>query len=359
MATSSTISTVLSTIFRDELIKQANRSSPALAFLEKRGGRNSVCTWPVTGTGATAAAYNETDAFTSPTTDKRVQAKLDWALYKSEFQVTGFAEAIAAATGSPAELANLFRREVMNAGAALGSQINTHFYNGAEAASPNQVVGLNEGLDDGTNTNVYAAINRTTDTFWKGNLNHNSGTGRALSLSLLRTLKSKIFRGSGETLADYVIFAPPELLDKYAELFDASRDYVTEIVVPGRGQITLDGGYEVAKFGGALFVADKDVPYTNNVAPTEDVSQCYFVNPRHVHWEIVPSIPSQIGAGGEVNQVEDLMAGQRAVTNFPITVQLLGPTGDFTNGFVKTYIQLVVERPNATGILKDINIGQV
>lgn len=359
MATAATISTVLSTIFQDQLVKQANRTSPALAFLEKRQGKNSICTWPVTGTGATAATYAETAAFTSPTTDVRRQAKLDWALYKSEIQVTGKAEAIASATGSPAELANLFRVELMNAGAALGSKINVDFYAGTEAASPDAVVGLNEALDDGTAMDVYAGITRSVDAFWKGNKDHNSGTGRSLSLNLLRTLKTKIHRASGETLSDYIIFAAPEFLDKYASLFDAGRDYVTEIVVPGRGMITLDGGFEVAKFGGALFVADKDIPFTDNVSPTEDVSKCYFVNPRHVYWNILPSVPSRIGAAGEIDRVEDISAGLNAVTNFPITVQLLGPTGDFTNGFVKTYLQLVVERPNSCGVLADINIGQV
>ena len=220
-------------------------------------------------------------------------------------------------------------------------------------------MGLNEALDDGTATDVYAGITRSVDAFWKGNKDHNSGTGRALSLALLRTLKTKIHRGSGQTLANYLIFAAPEFLDKYAALFDSSREYVTEVVIPGRGPITLDGGFEIAKFGGALFVADKNVPFTDNVSPTEDTSKCYFVNPAFTHWEILPSVPSQIGAGGQIDRVEDISAGLQSVNNFQITVQLLGPTGDFTNGFVKIYLQLVVERPNAGGVLADINVGQI
>lgn len=333
------LSNALSEMFEDRVVKQINRKSVFLQVFSAIPGRGKRVAWDIEEEGALADAYAEADDVQEAEygVDEDKPATLSWGLYRAAFRVTGLAMAAAGTTDHPAELQNYWFEKMFGAVSRLGSVINGKIFIGTGS---NHILGLYATAGALLDTGTYAGLDRSTETYFQGNVVGNSGTARPLSFGLMRETLREIYIQSGENVD--VIMTDPIQWDKFAALFDNNRRWMQTVNVAG-GTITLSGGHQALEFDGIPVLRDKDHP----------AGKMSFLNSNHVKIRYLPTRPNQpVSEADGQFQVHD----DKAVTNgLPCRIEYLGKSGDTTKAFVKTYVQLQNRRPNATGALIDLS----
>jgi hypothetical protein len=270
---------------------------------------------------------------------------LDFATYHDAFGVTGRALAAAYSAGGPAGLMDLAAEHVMESTERLASKLNAEIYVGTGGSAPETIAGLTQMalLADG---NSYAGISRTTYAQWAATVKANGGIGRDLSIHLMRDTRRSIYTASG--MKPDLILCDPIQHEKYGELLGAQRRYITEVRLAGRPPIVLDGGYQVLEFDGIPIIEDKDAP----------AGMMVFLNSRTVSLRPLMDPTQQLlgGTNGEraITGTEEEQFGVPAA-KVSARVQPLAVAGDVRKFALFTYLQLQVRRPNANGVLKDLN----
>jgi hypothetical protein len=271
--------------------------------------------------------------------DSQSGAILPWAMARANFHVSGLARATAATSGTPAGDRRLWARNMANGLAALASLINGQLYTG-NGSAPN-LVGLAQAI--GSVTNHYAGIDRTTDTIWQPNLFNASGPSVALTFDQIRSDLAAIYIACG--MRPDLAMVHPNVFRKLTGLFDPQKFYVMQTmdVSTARGKVSLEGGVAGVKFDECTFVEDKDC--------TDSTIQ--YLNTDHVRIEYLPDEDMEIpGLEDEtmVMQADDGF-GQ---TPMGARLEMLSKSGDADKCECKTYLQLVVDRPNACGVRSNI-----
>jgi hypothetical protein len=108
--------------------------------------------------------------------------------------------------------------------------------------------GLKSIVDDGSQFNVFQAINRTTYPGWKAKVLSNSGSARPLTLQLMQLADDIPSIMSGETVD--LILGSPNARNLYQALLVSQKRFMNTN--------KLDGGYETLEFNGKKFVVDID-----------------------------------------------------------------------------------------------------
>lgn len=339
------ITDVLQKRFEPDVVSQIQRAAPMLQVLgpNVRDADSHVIQWDVkfgtAGYGSGAAITEGADVATF-NTDTKVPAVLPFGTYHDAFEITGKALASAVASGNPAVLADLFASEIRDSSNRLAHALATEFYEGNGAGE--RMTGLLGGaiLDSGT----YASINRATYSQWRATVRGNGGIGRALSFSLLRDTSTRIYKACG--LRPNFIVCGPSTHDQYGALFGDQRRYITDINTPG-GMIKLAGGYRALEFDGVPIMEDVNCPE----------GKVLFLNLDYLLFRQLP----------QPGQVATRSAGERPLETAPeqtkgggpvpvrVRIQPLAITGDKYKFALYSYPQVQVRRPQAFGVLEDIN----
>jgi hypothetical protein len=339
----STIASSLSTIFEDQIVSQINRATVLLQVLPTGYGTTGKdISWVARFGTAVGGARAEGADVATLNTDTKAPAKLDYGTYDDAFGITGKALAGARAAGNPAELAALFVEEITDCVERLAKGIAEDLYTGTGATD--HIMGLLATAGGIMDTGTYATIDRSSFPQWQGNVMTNGGVGRALTFDLMREMRRRIYTASG--LKPDLIVCEPSIHEKYGSLFGQQRRYVTEIRLRG-AMITLDGGYQMLEFDGIPVLEDVD-------APTGDM---LFLNTRYVR---VLQLPDDVN---DVNQSKAMigLAGtaeeQLGMPNAKLRARInpLAREGDLYRFQLILYPQLQVRRPNANGVIQDIN----
>lgn len=341
---SAAIASSLNKRFEDQLTSAINRSTPIFQVLPVKRATSPVIQWVAKfGTAApTTAAIAEGAAVSVYNSDSKVPATLDYTTYHDAFGVTGFAIAKALAAGNPAALADLFREEIMESLPRLAMSIAADIYSGPGSA--NRLLGLSSTAGGMKSTGTYAAINRATYSQWAGNELLNGGVLRALSIPLMRRMRTNIYKACG-VKPDFILCSP-EVHEAYGLLLGDKRRYLEDVTIRGR-KVVLDGGFSVLEFDGMPVIEDVSAP----------ANAMLYGNSRVMD---VFQLPSPVDA---VNRASGEMAlagteeEQFGETNTKLTarVQPLAVNGDLYNFALFCYPQVRVRKPNATGILGDID----
>ncbi|KYF87795.1 hypothetical protein BE20_24940 [Sorangium cellulosum] len=332
---------VLAQNYRGDIVRQVNRQSVALKVLPFVRGEGKNVAFVPEGSGVVAENYAEGADAENFGSDSQVGATLHWAMYRANFHVSGLAEATAATSATPEGNLRLWARNMVNGAAALASLINGAIYTGAGTGT--LLTGFDAAI--GSASNTYAGIDRSqvANAFFRPNV-FAPGSATALTFDLLRSDLSTIYQACG-TRPD-VAFVHPNVYNKIGALFDAQKFYMVptqQEIVTSRGKVSLEGGPGAISFEGCKFIEDKDA--------TD--GKIYYVNTNHARIEYLPLDLSTIP--GLDDEVMDITADDGfGVTPLGIRLEMLSKTGDSDKAQMKTYLQLVVDRPNACGIRSNI-----
>lgn len=347
--TLSSVVNALSQVFAPELARQWNRSAVTAALIAAQpgavsAGKGKNVAWDVAFSGNSAGTVAEGSDVSDGelASDTNLPAVLDWAHYRSSFKVSETElDAAASSVGVATALMDLFGERILNAGEKLGRVINVDLLtgDGTDGSGNPQLVGLLGGALE--NSGIYAGINRSGQTEWKGNVLSNSSVARPLTLDLMYSMDEQIFTASMETATH--IITSPGVYRKYAGLFESVRRVV------GDGRSAMDMG------SGAAELFWKGVPVLRD--PSMPTGTLVFFNARHVNTKYLPRLGSPQDA--VMSRMQDITGGNgdqvKNMTAIPSRVAILAKTGDSIKCSVKTTIATLVKRPNALGYIEDIS----
>jgi hypothetical protein len=327
---------------RGEIVPQVNRTSALLRLLKLVPGRGQNCAWAVEGDGVAAENFSEGADAAVYDPDAQAQAILPWGRVRKNFHITGSARRAAASAGAgPGGVKDLVGRNLVTRSELVASKVNAQCFTGTGSSS--QIAGFDEAI--GKVDNTYAGINRVTsgNEYWRPYV-ADPGSSTPLSQALVRKDLAGIFKLCGQR--PDVAFVGPDTFNTYASLFDANRRFVEEVTVGGRGRVVLDGGFEGLRMDGCLFIQDKDA--------TEGT--IYYVNSNYVELQYQPLEEKTVDAlramGIELNAGDGF-----GMTPLGLRAEKLAKTGDADKYMVLTELQLVVRRPNACGVRKNVALA--
>jgi hypothetical protein len=314
--------------FRPEIVRQMNRRSVALKVLRKQAGAGKNVAFDVETDGMTAEVFTDGDDVTAYSPDPVAPAVQTWAHYRANFIVTDLAMAASSSSLTPQGLMGLWSRNMMNAATKLASTMNADVFSGG---STNELIGLDTALDDST---TYYGITRSGSDAWSGNV-IDPGSPTAVSLSDIRKdINSTIYSRCGEQ--PDLALCSPAVFNTLGDLFTELRRYNQPVTSMSNGA-ELDASVGALSFEGCTFIKDKDA--------TAD--QIYYLNTNYVYFEYLPQDDATIGQNTELDDGHGpIPLGAR--------FKKLATTGSAEKATLQAFAQLVVERPNACGLRKNV-----
>jgi hypothetical protein len=331
---------VLAQTYGPELVQQINYASALLKVLPYYNRVGDNVAWAAKAGGALAESYTEANlSIANFSSNKQADAVLPWSFYRSAFHVSGPAMAMAASPLNPAANVGLWADNLLDCMAALSSTVNVDLYTGTGASG--SIIGLEEAI--GSVTNTYAGIDRSVgaNAYWRPYV-ADPGVPTAITIDAIRKDIMTIKKQSGFPV-DFVMVSP-DVLRRIAALFDASKQYVYEVVRTAnayRGEVVLDGGIGGIRFDGAVIIDDKDCPD----------SEMFYINSRYLTIARLP-----FGYGPDDHRDMVTTDGIEQI-NLPVRMHLLGKDGDSDRAFIKSYLQLQATRPNSCGTRYNVAIS--
>ncbi len=316
--------------YRGNLISQVNRRVTLLKLLPIRPGGGKNIAWAPTNTGAVVENYSEGADAANFGSDSQGSAILQWALYRSNFHVSKLAMDTAGSASTPAANRTLWANNLVSASAALTDYLEGLAFTGAGTGTT--LAGLNVAIGDTANT--YAGIDRTANSYWRPTV-VDPGSATQISFAQIRSDLGVIGDVCGE--APDIAVCSTAVFNQVAGLFDSLRRY--DSVNTSRGNIPLNNGYEGVMVDNCMFVKARQAT----------ANQIYYLNSRYVHFETLPDSTYP----PEVYQMVQANDGYGSVP-FGYHYEMLSKNGPSSRAEVLAQMQLVVERPNAFGVRKNV-----
>lgn len=297
--------------------------------------------------GATVTVGDRKTNYVNPT--------LGWATYISKFSVTD--RIMAAVADNTPGAGSLLMQEIQSSCVSLANAIAGDLFAGAVT---NGLVGLQSMIADG---NTYAGVDRTQS----ANANFraavvdatDAGTPGELSTLWLQRLDVKIFQSLGYGLSEragsFTGITSAEFMSKYEALME-SIDLGALSTAHFVNQMNSSGnlGYKSVGYKGNPLIRDRNML---EVAADDDGSgRLYFVDMGKIAlFNLAPA------SNPEIKTLQDSMGVSAALPldNLNVEVVFAGKTGEITNGWVRTYIQLapIDGNPKVGGLLKNIDVS--
>lgn len=329
----------LATKFAPEIVRQSNRASVALMLLESRQGINaSGPNIAAEQTGANAEETTEGADVTSFGSDSQSAAVLAWAMERATFHVSDEAMSRAVIAGNPSGNIALWARNMLNAVDAMCSKINGLIYTGSSG-----IIGFDSAI--GSTSNTYAGIDRSqaANAYWRPSV-FDTGSLTTITQKLITQDLANIAilsnRRPNIALCNPLTFAAVE------NTFNVQRQFFTMAANGIQQSFLGDVALPYLSIHGTRFVEDKDgYGAANN-------GTIYYLNSQHARIEYVPY--------QDVNGfMTSTVSGGAQVPGVPLAMQFvpLAKAGNSSKAMVRCQLQLVVDRPNACGVRKNLNIA--
>lgn len=337
MAVQTTSLITLAQNYYGDIKRQANRRAATYMMLPKRAGGGKNIAWVAESTGSTAGTYTEGATIGSPYSDAQAAAILTWGLYENPFQVTDLALDTARTSVTPAGNLELFARNLVNASAELVSTLNQDIFTA--------VSGGMTGFDDaiGSTTNTYATIDRTSASYWQPTVN-DPGSSKALTKEQIFGDLAEISTLSG--MRPNLGVCHPQVFKKIESLYETQRRFVQNANMTLANVNLGEPGIPVITVNGCTFIEDKDGYYDSS----NEVGNIYYLNTDYVHIEYLPNSMAPMGFIEQQIAVNDGFESVSAGFQYIPVAR----TAHAKKAVVRTTQQLVVERPNACGVRKNV-----
>lgn len=144
----------------------------------------------------------------------------------------------------------------------LRKQFTTQLFGDGTGNSGKDITGLKAIVSD---SGTYGGIDRSTYTWWRANVNSNSGVSRPLTVRLMR--KMFLQCSDGEDKPDLIV-TTEAVWNRYAEMVEGALNIVTD-----DQQKLANLGFQVLNFYGAAVVPD----------PACDPGYMYFLNTKYLY----------------------------------------------------------------------------
>ncbi len=318
--------------YRGDIVDQVNRRVTLLKLLPVVPGGGKNVAWAPEADGAIAENYSEGADAANFGSDAQASAVLSWGLYRSNFKVTKLAMDAAGSSSSPMGNRALWARNLVNASSKLSDTLETAAFSGAGTGST--IAGLDVAIGDTTNS--YAGINRVTagNEYWRPTV-VDPGSATAITFAQIRSDLGTIGDVCGES--PDIAVCSTAVFNAVAGLYDSNRRW--ESVTTSRGNIMLNNGYEGVMVDNCMFVKARKAP----------ANTIYYLNTNYAHFETLPDSTYP----PEVYQMIQASDGYGSVP-FQFHYEMLAKTGPSSKAEVLAQFQLVVERPNAFGVRKNV-----
>lgn len=324
---------ILPTLLRPQVISCFNGRSTLLQLIRKLSNNEATVNWPLQLDGALAEKFSEGATVSNVGSTTKKKATLDWAKYRTNFEVTDFAQDVSASRDAFDAIANEFMQSIEK----LASTLNAKLFTG-DGTTADEVAGLVYHVDD---ANTWAGINRATGANALARAKvYDPGTPTAPTKRLIRDDLTGIYDICGETPP--FAFINSAGFNKLVDLFDLQRFYMQQIMGP-LGQITLSTGISGVEIEGCTFIKDKDCP----------AGLIYYCNPKYM--ELQYTTPKQTPAplDGLVVATAPVNDGYGAIP-LGARVKRLGATGAKETFTASVHVQLKVAKPTAFGVRKNL-----
>jgi hypothetical protein len=230
---------------------------------------------------------------------------------------------------------------MINAATKLASTLNGEAYAGPGTGT--RMAGFDFALSD---SNTYMGIDRTltASAGWRGNV-IDPGAPTKPTLDAIRgDINTKIYTASGEQ--PDLACCSPAVLNRRGSLFNELRRYTDPVreINTAKGKVVLDASVGAIEFEGCTFIKDKDA------TPNEIV----YVNSDYVHFEYLPQQDEAevIEAMAKDVQLEDGFGPIPLGARF----KKLATSGSSEKATMQVFMNLVVEKPNACGVRRNIDV---
>lgn len=323
--------------YRGGIVRQINRRTTLLRTLPiVRGEGKNVSVVPESS-GANAENYSDGADQSNYGSDAQAAGTLAWGLYRGAFRVTKLAQDGAATSRTPAGNQRLLARNLVNGSAALADLIEDDLFNGAGTGT--LIAGLDVAIGD--DTNVYAGIDRSTSAYWQPYV-EDPGSATALTFAQIRTDLGAIYDQCGEV--PNMATCSTAVFNTLAGLFDTNRRWVTEVDMPGRGVVKLNSG-EAIDFEGCMFFRSSKAT----------ANQIYYLNTDYVRVETLPDA-RLLAMESALQEMGMSVTPNDGFGDVPLDMfyEKLAKTGASSKGVVYSTCQLVVDKPNACGVRKNV-----
>lgn len=318
--------------YRGNIVSQVNRRVTLLKLLPIVAGGGKNIAWVPKTTGALAENYSEGADVANYGSDAQASAVLNWSLYRSNFNVTDLAMDAAGSSSTPVGNHALWASNLVDSSAILAETLEDEAFNGLGTGT--LMCGLDLAVGDTTNT--YATINRSTggNEYWRPTV-VDPGSLTAVTLANIRSDLGLIGDACGES---------PDLAVCSTAVFNAVANLFTpnlrwNAVDTARGNITLNHGYEGVMVDNCMFVK----------ARKATANQIYYINSRYAHFEYLPDstydpeVYKQVAATDGFGSVP-----------FGFKYKMLGYNGPSAKATIMSQMQLVVPKPSAHGVRKNV-----
>ena len=267
---------------------------------------------------------------------------LDWSTYISEFSLPK--RLLGQVQNNPKMLGQLFLDEVQDAAKDLADRLAGDIFGGDVATG---LIGIKSIMDT---ANTYAGIDRAAaadaNAYWRGLVVDASAAD--LSTNLLYDAEEAWFERNLTELyggESPTIFTSKRLQRKYKELFESiAYDALGTSHFVNQANASGQLGKTGVGFQGAPIVADHNVDATGDTA---DTSRMYILKPGSMFLACLKPNDDP-----DVARMQQLDASKAPTAeNIHVQIEVLGNTGETVKGYVKTYVQLVTDKPSQAGVV--------
>jgi hypothetical protein len=329
--------------YRGPLVNLINRTSVTAKILPVVMGTGKNCSWGLKTTGIVSENFSEGADAANFGSNTQTPATLNWGLYRGNAHVTGTARRAAALSETPEGQQDILSVNVMDAVEDLTSRLNIAFCQGPGTGTT--IAGWDVALGDTANT--YAGIDRSQ----VANLPFrpyvvDPGSPTQLTFAQVRADLTAIQKQSGRR--PQIALVSLEVYNAACGMFDATRLKFEDLLQTSKGPVQLDHSQRGVIVENCMFIPDKDITAGEIVylPPGDDAVIEYLppapvsrINEAMLQLTGSPIVPAQDGFG-------------QAPLGFE--VQPLAKLGDSDRFSVVSNLQLVVRRPNAGGIRKNV-----
>lgn len=322
--------------YRGDIVATVNRTTALLKMIPIKAGEGKNIAWVPEFDGALAENYADGADAANFGSDAQTSAVLSWGLYRGGIHVTNLALDASASSSTPLGNKQRWAESIVQSCGKLASLVNGKCYTGPGTGT--EMSGLDVALAD---DNTYAGIDRTDSANAKFRATVvDPGVSTAPTLALLRDDIRQVYEACGEN--PDMAGCAPAVFNKVGGLFDATRRNVVSTST-ARGRIELDGGFYVIELDGTMFFKDKDAT----------ANKIYYLNSNYVHVEYLPSAEQRMlmAAGVAMVQADDGFGPVPLGFKF----EKLAKTGASEKGSVYFTGNIVVKRPNACGVRKNVS----
>lgn len=202
--------------------------------------------------------YADDDVFATAANTGLSAAEYDWRQFYGLVHFTGIE--LAKNSGEEAVL-SLLEARMQQLELTVAENLNTELWQGTDAS--NRWLGLETAV--GTTANTVGGIDSSSATWWDPQSSANGGTGRALTLALMRPVYNNASEGNDHPTN---LFGTQSAFETYEGLLDSQLRFMDPTMA--------DGGFQNLLFKGAPFTFDSAI---QQISSNEVI---YFLNLKYI-----------------------------------------------------------------------------